>query len=136
MYDLSGLEIFEILNSFDKYIREGKLELAAESIKIQEIVHQIGNEFVPSSTFLRNQANLALSLRKYGEVVETLKGKIDSLPMFDFDKILLLPLLITGHMFEGDEIKVLESVACLLDVLSYYFGEEMWVHTTIYSMLG
>ena len=33
-------------------------------------------------------------------------------------------------------MKMLERFGELLDVLLYYFGEEMWVHSAIYSMLG
>ena len=61
---------------------------------------------------------------------------MQELSKFDFHKIFLLPLLITAYMFEGNEIKMLETFAELLDILSYYFGEEMWIHSTIYSMLG
>ena len=31
---------------------------------------------------------------------------------------------------------MLESLGSLLDVLGYYFKEEMWVHSFVYSMMG
>lgn len=68
-YKYSNLELFEVCTNFEKYIREDKLELAEESIKIQQTLSQMESLFISSSILKKNQVNFSIYKKEYDKVV-------------------------------------------------------------------
>lgn len=130
-YEFARLELVDIAGSYDRYVKDGRLELAAESVLLRTELEDGGK-----AALVLDHADLLTLQAKHQESLEELQQISDQVRPFTLERLRLLTLLAKDHSFLGNESELLLAFENLLIELTFTFGTDTPLHSTLYSILG